>query len=355
MSLVKSILAAHARLQPYVCETPLDYSVAFSQATGAEVFFKLENLQHTGSFKLRGAFNKLLSLTSEQLAKGVVAASSGNHGAATAYALNKLGTSGIVFVPQYASSTKVEAIQRYGAEVRFYGSDGADTEIYARQYADQHSMVYISPYNDPDVIAGQGTIGVEIAAQLPLSLWGRAGEGGVSQRRMPLKFTADTNPTDSTPHPNPLPAGERVLTVFVTVGGGGLVSGIASYLKTINPNVEIIGCQPENDAAMLASVRAGRIISIEAKPTISDGSAGGLEPGAITFDLCKTLVDEWITVSEEEIQASMRQFIETHHQLIEGAAGVALAALQKSDIKDKRAMAVICGANISPQTLKAIL
>ncbi len=317
MNWLEAILQAHTRLRPHLRETPLDYSLALSQQTGLEVWLKLENLQHTGSFKVRGAMNKLLSLSAQQLQKGVVAASSGNHGAGVAFGLARLGAQGIVFVPEGASPTKLEAIQRYGAQVRVFGTTGDDTEIYARHYAEQHSMVYISPYNDPDVIAGQGTIGVEIAHQ-----------------------TSD-------------PAN----VVFVTVGGGGLVSGIAAYLKSVNPKVKIIGCQPENDAAMLASVRAGKMVAVEARPTLSDGSAGGLEPSTITLDLCTTLVDDWVTVSEEEITRAMRQFIQTQHQLLEGAAGVALAAFLKNSAQyqGQKVVIVICGANISLLALQTVL
>ncbi|AWR85431.1 threonine/serine dehydratase [Meiothermus taiwanensis] len=311
------IRQAHARLRPHVRETPLELSLALSQTTGAEVYLKLENLQHTASFKVRGALNKLLSLSPQELQKGVVAASSGNHGAGVAFGLAKLGAQGIVFVPEGASPTKLEAIRRYGAAVRFYGQSGDDTEAYARSYAAQHGLTYISPYNDPEVIAGQGSLGVEIAQQI-------------------------ANPPDA---------------VFVTVGGGGLVSGVAAYLKAVSPKVKIVGCQPENDAAMLASVRAGKIVKVEARPTLSDGSAGGLEPGAITLELCRTLVDDWVTVSEEEIRAAMRLFIETQHQLLEGAAGVALAAFlkQAARYRGQRVVVVICGANIGLSALQTVL
>lgn len=315
--LPRAILEAHARLRPHVRETPLDLSLALSQITGARVWLKLENLQHTGSFKVRGALNKLLSLSPEHLQKGVVAASSGNHGAGVAYGLYQLGARGVVFVPERASPTKLEAIRRYGAEVRIYGQKSEDTEVYARQYARQNDMVYISPYNDPQVIAGQGTIGVELARQMPQS-------------------------------PD---------AVFITVGGGGMISGIALYLKAVWPDTQIIGCQPQNDAAMLASVRAGQIVSVEARPTLSDGSAGGLEPGAITLELCQHLVDRWVVVSEEEIKAAMRLFLETQHQLLEGAAGVALAALLQNSAhyQGQTVVIVICGANIGLPMLQTIL
>lgn len=312
-----AIRQAHARLRPHLRETPLELSPALSQTTGAEVYLKLENLQHTGSFKVRGALNKLLQLSPQQLQQGVVTASSGNHGAGVAFGLAKLGARGLVFVPEGASPTKLEAIRRYGAEVRVYGQSGDDTEAYARSYAAQHGLTYIPPYNDPQVIAGQGSIGLEIAQQLP----------------------------------------QPPQAVFVTVGGGGMISGIAAYLKSLSPATQIIGCQPANDAAMWASVQAGRIVSIQAQPTISDGSAGGLEADTITFELCRTLVDDWVTVSEEEIKAAMRLFIETQHQLLEGAAGVALAALlkQAAHYRGQRVVVVICGANIGLSALQRVL
>ena len=160
-----AVLAAN-RIAEYVRETPLDYSLFFSELSGVKVYLKLENLQHTASFKLRGAFNKLLSLDSDQLQAGCVTASSGNHGAAIAYAMKSLGISGIIFVPEKSSPTKIDAIRRAGGDVRFFGTDGLETEQHARQYADEHGMPYLSPYNDLDVIAGQGSCGVEIARQI---------------------------------------------------------------------------------------------------------------------------------------------------------------------------------------------
>ncbi|GIK41234.1 MAG: serine/threonine dehydratase [Chloroflexota bacterium] len=307
---------AEQRIRPYVRETPLEPALALSQRGQGHVYLKLENLQPTGSFKLRGAMNKLLTLTPEQRAQGIVTASSGNHGAAVAYGLSRLGLQGQIFVPENASPVKVEMIRRFGAEVHPYGNDSGLTELYARDYADQHGMVYISPYNDKQIIAGQGTIGVELARQL--------------------------DPIDA---------------VFVTIGGGGLISGIAGYLKTARPGIKVIGCLPENSPVMAESVKAGRIIEMDSLPTLSDGSAGGIEPGAITFELCQKWVDDYVLVSEEEIKAAMRLAIETQHMLIEGAAGVAVAAYLKTAerFRVQNVIIVICGANISLETLKSIL
>lgn len=308
--------AAAARIGGLVRVTPLDYSYRFSAETGADVYMKLENIQYTGSFKLRGAANRLMTLASEQKRAGCVAASSGNHGAAIAYAMRKLGIAGVIFVPEQTSTAKVEAIRGYGGDVRLFGTDGLDTEMHARKYADEHGMFYLSPYNDPAVIAGQGTCGIEIQASLP-----------------------------------------QVDTLYVAVGGGGLVSGIASVLKSANPEIRIVGCQPEESAVMAHSIEAGRIVDEPSGPTLSDGTAGGIEQDAITFGLCRNLVDEFVLVSEAEIAAAMRQFIDYEHQLIEGAAGVALAAMlkQKDTLAGRKVAVLICGGNVSRETLKRIL
>lgn len=307
---VRAATAASKRIAGLVVRTPLLRASELSDATGAEVYLKLENRQVTGSFKLRGASNRLMTLTAEQRAQGCVAASSGNHGAAVACAMQKLACSGVIFVPQQTSPKKVAAIRAYGGDVRFFGTDGLDTEQHARAYAAQHNMTYLSPYNDPEVIAGQGTCGIEIGEQLP-----------------------------------------DVDAVFVAVGGGGLVSGVASVLKARNPQLRIYGCQPEASAVMAQSLAAGRILDLPSAPTLSDGTAGGIEADAITFDLCKALVDEFVLVSEADIAAAMRAYMAAHDEAIEGAAGVALAALmqRKAEIAGNKVVVIVCGGNISPQ------
>jgi threonine dehydratase len=307
---------ARDRVAGLARETTQEYSRRYSNAIGADVYFKRENLQYTGSFKLRGAANRLLTLTSAQKRAGCVTASSGNHGAAVAYAMRKLGIEGVIFVPEQTSPAKVEAIRSYGGDVRFFGTDGLDTEVHARDYAALHGMFYVSPYNDPEVIAGQGTCGLEIEAALP---------------------QADT--------------------VYIAVGGGGLIGGVASVLKTGNPAIRIVGCQPEASAVMAHSVAAGRILDESSAPTLSDGTAGGIEQGAITFGLCRSLVDEFVLVNEAEIAAAMRQFIDYEHQLIEGAAGVAVASMMKqaAALRGKKVVVLICGGNVSRDTLKRII
>lgn len=311
-----AIEIAASRIRPYVRETLLEYSPFFSQEARAQVFMKLENLQHTGSFKVRGAFNKLKSLSPEQLARGCVVASSGNHGAAMAYAMAALGAEGIIFVPEGTSETKVDAIRRLGGRIEFHVNDALETERHARSFAEREGMLYVSPYNDAEVVAGQGTIGLELSTQQ-----------------------------------------ESIDVVFVSVGGGGLISGIAAYLKSRFQQVRVVGCLPQNSPVMAKSVEAGRILDMETQPTLSDGTAGGIEAEAITFGLCERLVDEYVLVSEEEIKAAMRLFMNSHHMLLEGAAGVTLAGLLKKRgaFNGLNQVAVICGANISLDTLRTVL
>ena len=306
---------ASSRIGAMIVRTPLLRAAELSAETSANVFLKLENRQTTGSFKLRGASNRLLTLTPAQRAAGCVAASSGNHGAAVACAMQKLAVHGVIFVPQQTSPKKVSAIRSYGGDVQFFGSDGLDTELHAREYATRNAMVYLSPYNDRAVIAGQGTCGVEIVAQLP-----------------------------------------AIDAIFIAVGGGGLISGVGSVLRAHNPNVRIYGCQPAASAVMAESVAAGRILDLPSAPTLSDGTAGGIEADAITFDLCRELIDEFVLVSEAQIAAGMRRYLATYGEAIEGAAGVALAAMlaRKTDLAGQNIAVIICGGNVSQQRIDEV-
>jgi len=309
-----SLLAAN-RIRDHVVRTPLERSAAFSDELQADVFFKLENLQTTGSFKLRGATNRLLTLSDDERARGCVAASSGNHGAAVACAMQALGVKGVVFVPEQTSTVKVDAIRSYGGDVRFFGSDGLDTERHARTFAIEHGMTYLSPYNDDQVIAGQGSCGAEIVEQLP-----------------------------------------DLDAIFIAVGGGGLISGVGSVLKKHNPGIRIYGCQPTASAVMTKSIEAGEILDIPSEPTLSDGTAGGIEEGSVTFPLNQAIVDEFVLVGEDEIAAAMRLYMQCERQVIEGAAGVAVAAMlaSREKIRGQKVVAIICGGNISEQKLSQV-
>ncbi len=302
---------AARRLHGLVVRTPVRSYDALGRKVGAEVLLKLENEQHTGSFKFRGALNRMLTLEDAARRRGVVVASSGNHGAAVARAMRDLEVPGLIFVPEQVSERKLEAIRNYGADVRLFGKNGLDTEIHARKHAAEQGMFYLSPYNDPEVIAGQGTIGVELLEQV----------GDVD-------------------------------VAVISVGGGGLLAGVASVLKSALPGIKIVGVQPEASAVMAKSVAAGRIVPADDDlPTLSDGTAGGIEEDAITFGLVRELTDEFVLIPEFEIASSIRQFSEDQGALIEGAAALTLAAieLKAHDLAGKRVLAVICGANISPE------
>ena len=279
---------------------------------GPSVFLKCENFQVTGSFKVRGATNAMLVLSESERAQGVVTASSGNHGMGVARAAKQLGIPATVFVPTGADDTKVAAIQALGVAVERVGDDCVDTEAYARMISEHHGKAYISPYNDAAVMAGQGTIGHELWEQIP-----------------------------------------HLGAVFVAMGGGGLISGIGGYLKARNPSIQIVGCSPAASPAMHACLEAGRIIDVPCRDTLSDATAGGVEPGAITFETCQQVVDHSILVGEADIAAAVRDVVETHHMLIEGAAGVAVAGYRAlaSEFEGVPTAVVLCGANISKRAL----
>ena len=320
----RSILSAAERIRPFVAETPLLPSPVLSQRTGAEVLLKLENRQTTGSFKLRGATNKLLGLSATERALGVVTASTGNHGLAVAHAASQLGIAATIFMPEDASPRKVAKLRTFDVELRFIPGDAVNAETTARRTAEETGRVFVSPYNDPEIVAGQGTVAVEMLRQQP-----------------------------------------ALDAVFVAVGGGGLIGGIGSYLKDLpgfpkpgrSSSLQVIGCLPLNSPVMLESVRVGRIVEMDGLPTLSDGTAGGIEPDAITFDICRRVVDDWMTVSEAEIADAMRLVYRESGEIIEGAAGVAVAALLQSGQRfaGQTVAVVICGGNIDEARFREIV
>jgi len=316
LDVLKETLEAEERIRPHIRQTPLEHSPFLSRLTRGDVYLKLENTQITGSFKLRGAVNKLLSLSDEERACEIVTASTGNHAAATAWSLARFGIAGTIYVPNTASPAKIENLRRLGANLEFFGDDCVDTEIFARRTAEESGRVFVSAYSDPKIIGGQGTIGIELEREL-----------------------------------------DGIDVVVAPIGGGGLIGGIAGYLKAKRPALTVIGCQPQNSAAIYESVKAGKIVEVESLPTLSDGTAGGLEPGAITFELCRDLVDEYVLVREEEIAEAIRSLIDTHSLLVEGAAALSVAALQKdaARFEGQRVVLILSGARISLDTLRSIL
>ncbi len=307
-----TIEVAVDRIGAFVRRTPVDEAPKL----GTNVWLKLENQQLTGSFKIRGATNAILAMPAAQRARGVVTASSGNHGLGVAYAARKLGIAATVFVPTSTDEAKVNAIRALGATIDKVGDDCVHTEAYARLLADKTQRAFISPYNDPDIVAGQGTVGHELMQQV---------------------------------------AGLEA--VFVAIGGGGLIAGIGTYLKSLNPHIRIVGCSPAASPAMQRCIEAGEIIDVPCRPTLSGATAGGVEPGSITFDLCRNVIDEFVIVGEAAIAQSMRDIMDSHHMVIEGAAGVAVAGYQQLAHRyaTTTTAIVLCGANVSRSTFAKVL
>jgi threonine dehydratase len=303
-----AIEAAYARIQPYVRETPVEPW----SAAGPGVYLKLEHLQLTGSFKLRGASNKIALLTPDQAARGVIAASNGNHGLGVAAAAQARGIAAEVYVSTHVSPAKAHRIEALGARTHTAGDDPLAAELAARFTAEESGRVFISPYNDLDVVAGQGTIAVELHRQLP-----------------------------------------QLDAVFVAVGGGGLIGGIGAYFKAVAPTTEMVGCWATNSPVLHECLRAGRIVEVSEEPTLSESTAGNLEPDSVTLDVCRAAIDRHVLVSEDEILTAMRRIMETEHWIVEGAAAVAVAAyLQDAKRYAGRTVAIVlCGRNLSPEAL----
>ncbi len=307
------VLAAHRTIEPHVWPTPLLPSEARSRS---RVYLKLECWQRTGSFKVRGALNRLAHLTEEEAARGVVTASAGNHGLGAAYASRALGLPpATIFVPETAAATKVERLRHAGCNLRWAGADYDAAHALAEAYAQEHDLAYISAYDDPFVIAGQATVGLEIMEELP----------GVD-------------------------------TILVPVGGGGLIAGIAIVAKTINPGVRIIGVQPEASPAAYLSLRDGRAHeTYPAGPTICDGLAGGF--GRLPFELAGDLIDEVLVVPEQDVRHAVARLLRREQLLVEGSGAIAVAPLLSGqlDVEGGRAVAVLTGRNIDAALLQAIL
>jgi len=313
--LAARVIEAADRIRPVVVETQVEQIEGLAPNIQAEVFFKLENLQSTGSFKLRGASNKILSLSPAEAAQGVIAASNGNHGLGVAAAAKAAGIAAEVYVSNHVSPSKVRRIQEYGAHIKRVGDDPLEAELAARAAASQQGKVFISPYNDVQVMAGQGTIAVELLRQLPL-----------------------------------------MDAVCVSVGGGSLIGGIGAYLKCASPHTEVVGCWPENSPVLYESIKAGRILDVAEQPTLSESTAGGLEPGSVTLEVCSRVIDSSVLVSETEILDAMRRVRALKGWTIEGAAAVAVAAFLKNAgrYQGKRVAVVICGANVSEKVLSVL-
>jgi threonine dehydratase len=310
------VIKAYNRSKSSIRKTPLEHSPYLSNLIDGNVYLKLDNIQKTGSFKFRGAVSKMTSISATEKEKGVVTASTGNHGAACSLAMSLLGIDGKIVVPTIVHKNKVNNILNFGGKVEYHGDDCLIAEERAQEISKTTGATYISPYNDPAIICGQGTMGYEIDQDL-----------------------------------------KNIDSVFVSVGGGGLICGVGGYLKSVQKNVKMVAVSPKNSCVMYESIKAGKQLDLPSDPTLSDGTAGGVEMGSITFELCQRIIDEFILVTEDEIADGIRIGVEKHHQLIEGAAGAAIAGFMK--LKDKlngqTVVIVMCGGNISSEVLKSIL
>jgi threonine dehydratase len=309
------VRAAEARLKGLIAVTPCPYSETLSALTGSRVFVKLENLQMTGSFKERGAANVLLALGDEERRRGVVAASAGNHGLAVAFHAARLGVRSVIVMPEWAPLAKVTAARRHGAEVNLHGDNYDASYERAREIETERGLVFIHPFDDPRVIAGQGTIALEIAEQVP-----------------------------------------DLDAVIVPVGGGGLIGGVAVALKALKPAARVIGVQSEEMPGMRAALQAGERVTVPAAATIADGIAVR-RVGLHTLALAQRFVDEIVTVSEEEIANAILLLLEIEKTVVEGAGAVALAALvnKRVRLEGKTTVLLLGGGNIDVNLIARII
>ncbi|MEZ2311647.1 threonine/serine dehydratase [Paraburkholderia sp. RCC_158] len=305
------ILDAHVALRPQVAQTPLEHSPMLSAQTGCDVWLKCEHLQHTGSFKFRGASNKLRMLGAASRERGVATVSTGNHGQGVALA-GKLASAPVtVYASTSASSVKLDAIRAQGARVVTIDASTLEVELEAARRAEAEGLPFISPYNDLDVIAGQGTIGAE--------LWEQHAD---------------------------------LAAVFASVGGGGLISGIGTAMRGFRAPARIVGCWPENAPTLQRCIEAGRVIQVEETETISDGTAGGVDPDAVTLPIARRVIDRSVLVTEMEIRDAMKRLALSDRWMVEGAAGVALASFLKiaPELQGQSVAIVLCGRNIKLDT-----
>jgi threonine dehydratase len=318
MVTLQDIKQAQRAIAPYAKRTSLKRSGFLSDMCGAEVFLKLENTQVTHSFKIRGVINRLLHLSPEEKVHGVITASAGNHGQAVAFGGQKLGFSAKIIVPTNTPKVKVDGIRKFGAELVLFGEGYPEAERKAKELAQSEGRLYISPYNDPLIVAGHGTVGLEIIDELP-----------------------------------------KVDVVLVPVGGGGLIAGVSIAIKNLKPDVQVIGVQSEATPIMYESIKAGKIVPAHRHNprTIAEGLSGGIEKGSITFTITQQYVDEVVLVSEESIRQAVYLLCKNDEQLVEGSGAVGAAMLieNKDFFTGLNVAIVVSGGNIDDSLLQSII
>ena len=310
------IEAARERIAGAVYYSPCQHSIPLSEITGMEIFCKLDNLQRTGSFKERGARNALSQLPSDQQKRGVVAASAGNHAQALAYQGKLLGIPATVVMPKFAPLVKVSNCQKLGATVVLHGRDFGEAKAHAHEIANEKELAYIDGYDDPAIIAGQGTMGVEIVEQVP-----------------------------------------DLDAMIVPVGGAGLIAGVSLAVKALRPNAKIVAVEAENVASFSAALEAGKPTQITMHPTLADGLAIP-QVGANAFKIARPLIDQTVTVAEEQIAVAILRLVELEKSVVEGAAATPLAACMSGKLKElagKRVVLLLCGGNIDPNVLSRVI
>ncbi len=304
---------AKKRVDEVIIPTPLIYSEAFSKECKNQVYIKPENLQRTGAFKIRGAYNKIVKMDEEAKSKGLIASSAGNHAQGVAYAASKLGVKATIVMPKHTPLIKVEATESHGAHVVLAGEVYDEAYQAACDLQREHGYTFVHPFNDEDVIEGQGTIALEILDELP---------------------DADI--------------------ILVPIGGGGLISGIACAAKQIKPTIKIIGVEPEGAASALAAINEDQVVALKEANTIADGTAVK-EIGDMTFDYIKEYVDGIITVSDYELMDAFLLLVEKHKLVAENSGILSLAALKKLNEKNKKVVSLISGGNIDVLTISSMI
>ncbi|UTY40726.1 threonine ammonia-lyase [Allocoprobacillus halotolerans] len=310
---LKQFQEAKKRVDEVIVPTPLIYSEAFSKECKNQVYIKPENLQRTGAFKIRGAYNKIVKMDDESKQKGLIASSAGNHAQGVAYAASKLGVKATIVMPKHTPLIKVEATQAHGAEVVLAGEVYDEAYQAACDLQKEYGYTFVHPFNDEDVIEGQGTIALEILEELP---------------------DADI--------------------ILVPIGGGGLISGIACAAKQIKPTIKIIGVEPEGAASALAAINEDQVVALKEANTIADGTAVK-EIGDMTFDYIKEYVDGIITVSDYELMDAFLLLVEKHKLVAENSGILSLAALKKLNEKNKKVVSLISGGNIDVLTISSMI
>lgn len=310
---IADVYRADKQLAGVVKKTKLIPSEFFSSQCGNDVFLKPENMQHTGAFKLRGAYNKISQLSDAEKAKGVITASAGNHAQGVAFAAQKLGVKAVICMPATTPILKVEATKAFGAEVVLHGDSFDDAYLHSLDLQKNHGYIYVHPFNDREVLLGQGTTALEIINEL-----------------------------------------KDVDAILVPIGGGGFASGVALATKLVSPMVRVIGVEPENAACMKAALDAGEIVTLESSDTVADGCAVKTA-GGLTYEFCKKYLDDVVTVNEMEIMSALLSLIEKHKLIAEGAGVLSLAALNKINFKNKKIVAIVSGGNIDISTLSGLI